>query len=205
MDRLFRIPPVKAKARDGSNDVFTIEHRIGRDVGYFTRSHLMDKLGLEAEYRDYCKELNKKIHNTQHQKDMEADRYRALKSKANRAVQDYRRYLENFYSKMSARPLIPMFAFVPVNEKEDGLYIQGLLSGGEDSYKLVIGDPSDDVLWCEVTFAQTKKFADLNKRAELTAKALISHPGLNKDLRYRIAAIAQGKMPEKLTFSEEGK
>lgn len=199
MDRLFRIPPMKARAKDGSNETIIIEHRIGRDAGFFTREHLMDKLGLEADYKDYCKELEKKIHNSDHKKEMMTDRYKSLKSKCNRVVQDYRKYLERTYAGNSTRPLLPMFAFVPVDDKQDGLFLQGLLD--EATYKLVLGDPQDDVAWCEVTFSQTKKFADLNKRAENTAKALVSHPGLSKELRYRIQAIANGKLPEKLTYN----
>lgn len=204
MDRLFRITPAKVKAKDGSNEIIPIEHRLGRDAGYFTRRHLMDKLGLEQDYADYVTDMQKKIRDQQRLKEICAGMHKVLKSKMNRVVSEYRRYLETFYGNYP-RPLLPMFAFVPVNDKEDGLFFQGLLD--EASYKLVLGDPADDVAWCEITFSQTKKFADLNKRAENTAKALVSHPGLNKDLRYRIAAIAQGKLPEKLTYngSEEKK
>lgn len=200
MDRLFRITPAKVKAKDGSNEIITIEHRIGKDAGFFTREHLMEKLGLEKDLQEFHHELEKKmkIHDKDRLREMMREHHRALKGKMNRVVQDYRRYLETFYSNYP-RPLLPMFAFVPVNDKTDGLYLQGLLD--DATYKLVIGDPADDVAWCEITFSQTKKFADLNKRAENTAKALVSHPGLNKDLQYRIAAIAHGNMPEKLTYN----
>lgn len=207
MDRLFRIPPAKVKAKDGSGEMITLEHRIGRDGGYFTREHLMDKMGLENDYKDYCKELNKKIHNNENLKEMMSDRYRTLKGKLNRIVTDYRRYLVQFYGNRGVgAPLAPMFAFVPVTDKEAGLYIQGLrrdtLEGGENAgYKLVIGEPSDDLAWCEVTFSQTERQANLNKQAQFTARGLLSHPGLSKEIRHRIQSIAQGKLPEKLTYN----
>src|SRR5262245_1951060 len=201
MDKLFRLTTaVRIKAKDGSNETITIEHRIGKDAGFFTREHLMEKLGLEADLQEFHHELEKKmkIHDKDRLKEMMREHHKALKGKCNRAVQDYRRYLESYYGN-APRPLLPAFAFVPVNDKTDGLYIQCLLD--ESSLKLVIGEAADDVLWCEVTFSQTKKFADLNRRAESTAKALMSHPGLNKDLRHRIAAIADGRMPEKLNYN----
>lgn len=205
MDRLFRIPPIKRKAQDGSNDQVTVEHRIGRDAGAFTREHLMEKLGFETEYKDYCKELNKRIHNNDNLKEMMADRYKTLKGKINHVVTSYRHFLETFYRNYTARPLLPLFAFVPISDKSDGIFIQGLLDA--TTYKLIIGDPKDDVAWCEKTFSQTFKQKQLNERAEATAKALMLHPGLTKDLKYRVQAIANGNLPEKLTYngSEEAK
>lgn len=199
MDRLFRIPPMKRKAVDGSNDQIPLEHRIGLDAGAFTREHLMDKLGFEAEYKDYCKELNKRdLHNHNNLKDMMADRYRTLKMRVNSVVTDYRRYLEKFYGGYT-RKLIPLFAFVPINDKVDGIFIQALVDAS--TYKLVIGEPSDNVMWCEKTFTQTWRQRNLNERAEQTAKALVGHPGLSKELRHRIQSIASGHVPEKLTYN----
>ena len=48
---------------------------------------------------------------------------------------------------------------------------------------------------------KTKQMADLNRRAELQAKALMRHPAINKDLKQRLHAISQGNMPERLEFN----
>lgn len=198
MDRLFRMSPSKHKAKDGSGEMITLEHRIGRDAGYFTTKDLMKKLGLEDEYADYVLDMQKKIRDEERCREVLADKYKLLKSKVGRVVSDYRDYLEKFFGNYP-RPLLPMFAFVAVGDRDDGLYIQGLLD--QTTLKLVIGEPEDDVLWCEKVFTKTKPSADLNARAEATAKALTSHPGLNKDLRFRVGLIAQGKLPEKLTYN----
>jgi len=198
MDRLFRISPAKVKAKDSSGELITIEHRIGKDAGYFTTEMLMDKLGLEEQYSEYVRDMQKKIRDEDRLKEVLADKYKILRSKVTHVVSDYRAFLEKFYNNR-VRPLLPMFAFVPVGDKNDGLFIQGLLDSV--TLKLVVGEPEDDVLWCEKIFTKTKPSADMNRRAEQTARALTTHPGLNKDLKFRVNLIAQGKLPEKLGFS----
>jgi hypothetical protein len=195
MDKIFRTSPYKAKARDGSGEMITLEHRIGADGGHETTESLMKRLGLQEEYASYVIEMGKRIRNDEAQlKEVLDEKYRLFRSKVTHTVSGYRKRLELFYAKYP-RPLLPMFAFVPVGDKDNGLYFQGLLDAG--TYKLVIGEPEDDCLWCETVFEKTKTFADLNKRAELTAKALTTFPGLNKDLKYRVARISQGELPEK--------
>ena len=198
IDRLFRISPIKVKAKDGSNEQVAIEHRLGTDAGFFTGAELMKKLGLEDEYAEYVLDMQKKIRDKDRLKEVLDDKYRLLKSKMNRVVSDYRKYLEQFYGNY-ARPLLPMFAFVPVAEKADGLYLQGLAD--ENTLKLVAGDPEDAIRWCETVFSKTKNWADLNKRAETQARALLSLPHLNKDLKHRAQVIAQGRLPGRLSFN----
>lgn len=200
IDRLFRISPVKVKAKDGSNELIPIEHRLGRDAGYFTGQDLMKKLDLENEFSEYVLDMQKKIRDKDRLKEVLDDKYRLLKGKMNRVVSDYRKYLEQFYGNYP-RALLPMFAFVPVGEKMDGLYLQGLAD--DATLKLVAGDAEDATRWCETVFSKTKKWADLNARAESQAKALLALPGLNKDLKHRIQVIAQGKMPARLTFEKD--
>lgn len=199
MDRLFRISPAKVKAKDGSNELITIEHRIGRDAGAFTSNDLMKKLGLEEQYAEYVLDMQKKIRDEERCKEVLDDKYRLLKSSVNRVVQDYRAYLEKFYAGYP-RPLIPLFAFVPIGDREDGLFIQSLADLA--TYKLVVGDPEDHECWSEKVAVKTKPSHDMFVRAQQTAKALLSHPGLNKDLRFRAGLLAQGKMPEKLTYNK---
>lgn len=204
MDRLFRISPLKVTVRnpDGSSEKVTIEHRIGREAGHLTRFELMDKLGLEDQFAEFTKDMTKKIRDEERLKEVLDDKYSVLKSKMTRAVQDYRKYLEGHYANNPGRPMIPLFAFVPVTEKDDGLYIQSLV---DEDHKHLIGDPNDTCLWFEVLATRTKRFADEYKRAQLTAAALMLYPGINKDLRQRAAAISQGKLPERLGYSPEKK
>lgn len=203
MDKLFRISPCKVTARDQSGDKITIEHRIGREAGFLTRFELMDKLGLEDQFVEFTKEMQKKVRDEERLKEVCDDKYSVLKNKCSRAVQDYRKYLEGLYGNNPGRALLPMFAFVKVNDKDDGLFIQGLLEA--DTLKHLVGDPSDNLTWSETVFSATKRFADMNKRAENTAKALLLTPGLNKDLRNRAHSLAQGRMPDKIGYTPEKK
>lgn len=196
MDGIFKTSPYKAKARDGSGDSIALEHRIGKDAGAPTIEELMKKLGLNDEYSAFAVSMQRKLKNDEENLEkVLTEKLRILRSKANHTVSSYRRRLEEFYGKYPSRPLLPMFAFVRTGEREDGLYIQGLLDA--ESHKLVIGEPEDDLLWCETVFQKTKSFADLNHRAELTAKALASLPGINKDLKFRAHRIGNGELPEK--------
>lgn len=192
MDKLFRINPVRARTKDG--ETVTIEHRIGKEGGAFTKNALMDKLGLEKEYYDMVSELEKKFRDRERFKRLCEDTHRGQIAKMHSAVKAYRKYIEQFYANHHPRPLVPMFAFVPISEKADGLYVQGLLD--EESLKLVVGEPEDDALWSETVFTNTKRMADLNARARRVAKALLGLPGLNKDIAHRVQAIAQGNVPE---------
>lgn len=191
LDKLFRIPPVRVKARDGTSDQIVVEHRIGKEAGAFTADDLMSKLGFEDEYLKLVTDLEKKFRDREKFKKLESKVYVGERAKMNRLIGKYRRHLETFYGNYE-RPLLPMFAFVPVSDKSDGLYLQGLLDA--ENFKLVVGDPQDDALWCETVFLKTKRHADLNARAKRTAKALISCPGVNKDLAHRMRLLADGEV-----------
>ena len=203
MDRLVRISPLKVTARDGSGDKITIEHRIGRDAGVLTRFELMDKLGLEDQFAEFVKEWQKKLRGDDHFNQICDNEYSILKGRMNRAVQDYRKYLESLYGNYPNRSLLPMFAFVKVNDKDDGLFIQGLVDSSD--FRHVIGDPVDNLAWSETVFVATKKFADQHKRAEMTARSPMLLPGLNKDLRQRASLIATGMSPDKIGSTPEQK
>ena len=201
INRLFKIDPVKVKARDSSSETILVEHRIGKEGGVYTANALMDKLGLEKEYYDYVSELEKKFKDRKRFEALSTQFYRGQKDKMTRITGKYRRFLETFYGNYP-RPLLPMFAFVPVSDKTDGIYIQGLLD--LDTLKLVVGTPDDDALWAETVFTKTKRFADLNQRARKTARALSAMPGINKDVSRRMLEIAQGNVPEhRLMFQEK--
>ena len=197
MSKLFQIPPVKVKAEDGSGMV-TVEHKIGKIGGYHTLRGIMEKLGLEAQHSEFIQDMIKQIKNIDERKKVIDAHYVRQKSRANKMVSEYRKHLELFYGNYS-RPLTPAIAFVPVTDKEDGLYIQGLVTS--ENLDLVVGDPEDVYRWTETVFVKTKKWADLNHRAESQAKALMRHQGINKDLKQRLHAISQGNIPERLGFN----
>lgn len=198
MARLFQISPVKAKPENGG-PLVTVEHKIGKVGGYHTLRSLMEKLGLEAEHAEFIQDMIKHIKNVDERKKVIDAHYVRQKNRANRLVSDYRRDLENFYGNYPT-PLLPLFQFVPVGDKEDGLYFQALVTASD--FELVVGDAEDVYRWTETVFVKTKKWADLNHRAEAQAKALMKHPSINKDLRQRLHQIAQGHIPERLGFNE---
>lgn len=195
--RLFQIPPAKVKAEDGSGMV-TVEHKIGRVGGFHTLRSLMEKLGFEAQHAEFIQDMIKQIKNIDERKKLIDQDYIHQKSRVQRLVSEYKRHLELFYGNYPT-PLTPAFAFVPINDKEDALYIQGLVTA--EKLDLVVGEPEDVYRWTEKIFSKTKKWADLNHRAETQAKALMRHQGLNKDLRQRLHAISQGNIPERLGFN----
>jgi len=197
IDRLFKISPVKVKAENGSGMV-TVEHKIGKEGGYHTLRSLMEKLGFEAQHSEFVQYIVKQIKNADERKKCIDQHYTAQKNRANRLCSEYKRHLEIFYGNYPT-PLTPAMAFVPVNEKEDALYIQALVVS--ETLDLVVGEPEDVYRWTEKIFTKTKQMADLNRRAELQAKALMRHPAINKDLKQRLHAISQGNMPERLGFN----
>jgi len=197
MDRLFHIPPAKVPSENGIGMV-TIEHKIGKAGGHHTLQGLMEKLGLESEHSEFVQDMIKQIKNAEERNKVINAHYKRQKSRANRLVSDYRRHLEYFYGNYKT-PLIPAFAFVPISEKVDGLFIQGLVMA--ESLELCVGEALDVYAWTETVFVATKKWADLNQRATTQAKALMRHPAINKDIKQRLHAITQGQIPDKLGFN----
>lgn len=197
IDRLFKISPAKVKAENGSG-MITVEHKIGKTGGFHTLRSLMEKLGLEAQHSEFVQDMVRQIKNVDERKKCIDQHYIAMKNRANRLCSEYKRHLEIFYGNYPI-PLTPAMAFVPVNDKEDGLFIQGLVVS--ETLEVVVGEADDVYRWTEKIFTKTKQMADLNHRAELQAKALLRHPGINKDLKQRLHAISQGNMPERLGFS----
>jgi len=198
LDKLFSIPPCKVQAENGSG-MITIEHKIGKVGGYHTIQALMEKFGLEREHSEFVQDMLKQIKSAEERKNVTNAHYNQQKRRAREVVFEFKRHLELLYGNYS-RPLTPAIAFVPVNEKfEEGLYIQGLVDS--ETLDLVVGDPEDIYRWTEKIFRKTKEMADLNHRAEMQAKALMRHHGINKDLKQRLHAITQGNVPEKLTFN----
>ncbi|MGH9388969.1 MAG: hypothetical protein ACRD1Z_05085, partial [Vicinamibacteria bacterium] len=134
-------------------------------------------------------------------KRLREDFYRGQRDKMNGVIRKYRRYLETFYGNNPARPLLPMLAFVPISDKTDGLYFQGLLDA--DTLKLVVGEPEDEELYNETIFIRTKPQADLNARVKRASKVLSGMPGINKDIAHRAALLASGQVPDRIEWKGE--
>jgi hypothetical protein len=196
MAKLFQISPVEVKPENGGR-LLTVEHKIGKMGGCHKLRDLMEKLGLETQHSEFVQDMLKQIKNVDERKKVIDAHYVRQKSRANKICSEYRKHLEIFYGNYPT-PLLPLFQFVPVDNATDAIYIQALVIA--DSFELVVGDPEDVYRWTETVFVKTKKWADLNHRAEAQAKALMKHPALNKDLRQRLHQISQGNVPERLGF-----
>lgn len=196
MARLFQIAPVKMKAHDGS--MVTVEHRVGKVGGVHTLRGLMEKLGLEKQHAEFIEVMIKQIKNGDERKRVIEAHYVGQKNRANRIVSEYRKHLELFYGNYP-QPLIPAFHFVPTSDKEEGLYLQGLVCA--NTFDLRIGEAEDVYRWTEKVFSKTKKWADLNERAQQQAKALMRFQGINKDIKQRLHSISQGEIPMHLGFN----
>ncbi len=195
--KLFSIPPCKVPSENNSG-MITIEHKIGKVGGVHTLLSLMEKFGLEREHSEFVQDMIKQLKSPEERKRTMDMHYTHQKARAMKVFQEFKRDLELFYGNYE-KPLIPAIAFVPISEKVDALYIQGLVDA--QTLDLVVGDPEDIYRWTEKVYKKTKQMADLNHRAELQAKALMRHHGINKDLKQRLHAITQGNIPEKLAFN----
>jgi len=199
--RHFELPgPVKRALKDGSNEQVSVQHRFGRDGGCLTKSKLFALLGFEREYAEFLAKQKRNL-TEKGNLDMVARAVKkSLNSRMLRVVSEVRKILEVFYMALP-RPLLPMFAFVPVAEKEEGLYLQGLQDASTDLPVYFI-DFRDVRLWTDKTFASTKKQADMNARSRRTARQSMGLPGINKDLVFHFKQIADGIVPPKLGYIE---
>jgi hypothetical protein len=196
MAKLFQIAPCKVKPENGGPHI-TVEHKIGKMGGSHKLRDLMEKLGLETQHSEFVQDMLKQIKNVDERKKVIDAHYIRQKSRANKICSEYRKHLEIFYGNYPT-PLLPLFQFVPIDNSADAIFIQALVTATD--FELVVGDPEDVYRWTETVFVKTKKWADLNHRAEAQAKALMRHPALNKDLKQRLHQISQGHVPERLGF-----
>jgi hypothetical protein len=194
LNRLFKIPPKTQDAKDGSGRKVIIEHRVGRSNVAYTVPMLMDRLGLEDEWADTCVKLEKKFRDREMFDKLSDQVYRGQRAKLSGAVKAFRAHLAKFYQTQGIAPLL---AFVPVNDKDMGLYIQAFVDA--ITHQLVVGDVGDAVLWSETVAIRTKPLADLYRESQSTAKRLLGRKDVNKDLAARLEAVVAGN-PPKLGF-----
>jgi len=184
IDKLFRIPLVRVKAKDGSGDQIPIEHRIGSAAGWYPADSLMERLGFERQYADICSKERGRYTKSDNWEVVSNALYEDFRSKMGRIVTSYRKFLEEFYLNQP-RPLLPMFSFVRIGDKGRGLYIQGL----RDTQTLtpVVYDKIDDVLsWADTQRGLTRKAHERYIQMHQTLKATLALPGVNKDIQHQI-------------------
>ena len=196
LNKLFKIPPKTHEAKDGSGRKVIVEHRVGRTSVAYTAEMLMDRLGLENEWAETCSKLEKKFRDREMFDKLSDQVYAGERAKLSGAVKAFRSHLEKFYQTQGIAPLL---AFVPINDKDTGLYIQAFVD--VTSHQLVVGDVGDAVIWSESVAIRTKPMADMFKRSQSTARKLLGRKDVNKDLAGRLEAVVSGELPKWLTYN----
>lgn len=195
MEKLFKTPPKTFEAKDRSRRSVILEHRMGKQGGSYTAEALMDRLGLEDEWADTCSKLEKKFRDRATFDKISDQVYRGERAKLSAAVKTFRSNLEKFYQTQGIRPLV---AFVPVDDKHVGLFIQAFVD--IETNELVQGDVSDAALWTETVAIRSKPIADLYKQSQTTAKRLLTRKDVNKDLVPRLEAVVSGELPKRIGY-----
>ena len=196
LNKLFKIPPKTTEAKDGSGRKIIVEHRVGKTSVAYTADMLMDRLGLETEWAETCTKLEKKFRDREMFDKLSDQVYTGQRAKLSGAVKALRSHLEKFYR---TQGIVPLLAFVPINDKDLGLYIQAFVD--TSSYQLVVGDVGDAVIWSESVAIRTKPMADMFKRSQVTARKLLGRKDVNKDLAGRLEAVVSGELPKWLTYN----
>lgn len=196
LNKLFKIPPKTHDSKDGSGRKIIVEHRVGKTSVAYTAEMLMDRLGLENEWAETCAKLEKKFRDREMFDKLSDQVYAGQRAKMSNAVKAFRSHLEKFYQTQGIAPLV---AFVPINDKDLGLYIQAFVD--VNSHQLVVGDVGDAVIWSESVAIRTKPMADLFKRSQVTARKLLGRKDVNKDLAARLESVVSGELPKWLTYN----
>jgi len=195
LDKMFRMPPAKAKAKDGSGKVIVAEHRVGRALHFFTQEELLRRTGLEKEWSDSYRRLDRKITNKRELEEVTNSMYTTTKNVLRRMVHPVRKYWNRVYEPQSA---IVRATFVPVDDKGGlGFYIQALVD--RETKSLLVGDQEDLGLWNEVTAIREKSHVEMWEDAMSSAKQLLKLPGLNKDLHTRMRLVLSGEVPSSVS------
>lgn len=189
IDRLFRIAPVKKKARGDASRVVIVEHRIGKDAGAYTRPRLMDRTGLEQEWLDTMTKMEKKYRDRKRFETLSDVVYSGQKAKLSSWLRSWKQYIVRFYENQGLKPLA---SFVPINDSEWGIYIQALID--IDSRDLVVGDTMDYALYAESVYSATRGVAIMNRECIQMAKTIMKLPGVNKDIQNRMNLVAKKQL-----------
>jgi hypothetical protein len=194
IDKLFRMPPAKVRARDGSNRTITIEHRIGSALTYFTQENLLRRTGLEKEWSDSYKKLDSRLTNKKDLIEVTDAMWGQAKQKLRRMISSTKKFWNAFYA---GQKVIVRSTFVPVDDKGTfGLFIQSLVDA--NTRALLVGEPEDLGLWNEVTAVREKAHVDNWNEAIMSAKQLLRLTTINKDLQNRMKLVASGDVPSSI-------
>lgn len=195
IDKLFRIPPTSVKAKDGSGEILTIEHRVGAAAGTYTAPQLMAKLGFEQKYADFCATERRRYSDEKNWEIVQTVYYGYLRSQMYMALKHYRVFLGEMYAN-TARPLVPLMAFVPVGERRTGVYIQGFQDA--NSLKPLLFDKAADLLaWAEKEANSNRRSYRRYQVVQETLRASMTLPGINKDIEHAMKLMLQE--PARLT------
>lgn len=179
------------RAKDGSGRKVIIEHRIGKTTASFAKKQLLNKVGLEKEWREQCKMLQRRITNAKEWEKLCDALYTSQMKKLGGMIGSYRKFLNNFYG---TQGISPCLTYVPVDGSGSfGIYIQALID--EKTRMLVAGEPEDLALWSEVTASREKSHVDMYDNALLVAKGLLRLSSVNKDIQARMQLVTRGEVP----------
>ena len=196
MDPLFRIPPTRYKAKDGSGRVMVVEHRVGQAVIAYTKAQLMRKIGLEKEYRDLMKSFQSRITKADDLKELADSLWTTQSGKLKTIQSNYRKFLRDFYTPQGGTV---RFGGVPLDESGTlGYFIQAIVD--QKTRALLVGEADDLALWNEVTAIREKSHRDLYDDAVLSAKAMLKLPNLNKDLQNRMKLLIAEELPSSINM-----
>lgn len=188
MDGLFRIGPTRIKAKDGSGRSFIIEHRVGKAVTSFRFGDLMKKSGMEKHYSKQCARIQRRITDEDEAVSLMDAVYAANKKRLNAMISRYRKVLVALYKDQG---IAPCMSFVPVNDTDSALYIQGFV---DEKLKPVAGAVSDLASYTETTYSRTKALRDKNEEAQKIAREILKLPNVNKDVQLRMGMVVKGKL-----------
>lgn len=179
------------KAKDGSGRRVIIEHRIGKTTSHFTKKQILNKVGLEKEWREQCRSLQRRITNIKEWESLCDSLYGTQMKKLGAMVTHYRKFLTKFYS---TQDIVPCLTYVPVDGSGTfGIYVQALVDA--KTRMLVAGEAEDLALWSEVTASREKSHVDMYDVAVSVAKGLMRLSSVNRDIVHRMTMVAKGDVP----------
>lgn len=150
----------------------------------------MSKVGLEREWREKLKAIQRKITNVKDFNELSDSLWRTQVGKLGTMTHSYRKFLTKFYE---GQGVVPCMTYVPVVAGGDmAFYIQALVDS--ETYALVAGEPEDAAIWNEVTAVREKSHVEMYKRAISCAKALMKIA--NRDIAHRMELVSKGQIPD---------
>ncbi len=195
LDPLFRTPPGDKRAIDGSRVMYTLQHRMGRAGGVYTKAQLMVRTGLEKMYWSKVMAQEKKMSDAALNEylDLQRDRAERLLTKY---LGKYRDFLNKFYADDEIEV---MMQYISIDDKRENdiIFIQGFVELGGDTIKLAV-DVADVIAALESFNAGTKGIRDRYERNRRIARRTLSLPGVNRDLKERCKLIDKNAVTNKL-------